>query len=153
MSALRRLIAGVGQPYRGDDAAGLLVAERLADQPPPDARVLSHRGDLARLAAEWPGWPEVVVVDCARMDAPPGTVRTLDAVATPLPRALFPASSHLIGLAEVVELARNTGRLPGALTIHAIAGDSFTLGSEPQGAVIAAVEHVVSLLHTAAPAV
>lgn len=140
------LVLGVGHPFRGDDAVGPVVAERLAALERPGLRALAHHGEGTSLMECWSGFDAVVVVDATRSGVAPGTIRVWDAVADALPAALFPKSSHLFGLAEAVEMARLLGRLPPRLTIIGVEGQDFAAGTALSPAVAAAVERVVEMV-------
>ena len=71
-----RVIIGVGNRWRSDDAAGIAVAERLADLNIP---AHPHTGDPASLMALWEGADEVIIVDAVNAGEAPGTVIVLDA--------------------------------------------------------------------------
>ena len=60
-----------------------------------------------------------------------------------LPR---PASTHLIGLADALELARALGRLPPRVVVYGIEGHRFGVGDPVSPAVAAAVDRVVAEL-------
>lgn len=74
-------IVGVGHPLRGDDAAGLVLAEMLQPQLASTANVLVVEGGSAPenctgLLRRFD--PELIIlVDTAAMDLPPGAVRWL----------------------------------------------------------------------------
>jgi len=129
MSSARVLIAGVGNPLRGDDAAGLVAAERLRALC-PQARVLECRGDAAMLLDAFAGADSVLLIDAARSGATPGTVRRIDATHEPLPADLRNCSTHGFGAAEAVETARALGSLPARVIVYAIEGRAFELGAE-----------------------
>ena len=141
------LILGIGNRYRCDDAAGPLVADRLAALGLP-AR--EHSGEGAGLIEAWSGVASragrVVLVDAAQSGAAPGTIRRLDAAAQPLPAAFFRYSTHRFGLAEAVETARALGRLPPRLVVYAVEGGCFDFGETLSPAVAAAVERVVAMV-------
>jgi len=139
----RPLVLGVGNRYRGDDAAGLLAAERLAAA---GIDAVEHPGDGPGLIEAWQGRDTVVIVDAMKSVAPAGTVRRFDAVAAPLPRAAFHVSTHALGLADAIELARTLGRLPPRLAVYGIEGSAFAMGTPPGPAVAAAVDRVVALV-------
>jgi hydrogenase 3 maturation protease len=76
---MRIAVVGVGQELLGDDAAGLAVCQRLqelaGDRPsvliiPAGPAPENCTAQLRRFAPDW-----VVLVDAARMEAAPGTVR------------------------------------------------------------------------------
>jgi hydrogenase maturation protease len=134
----RALLIGVGNAWRGDDAAGLLVARRARELGASDAR--QHEGDAVALIDVWAGAAHVVIVDASASGAPPGTVHRFDARAAPLPAAHLRSSTHAFGVADAVELARALGRLPARLEVLAIEGGEFTLGTALTAPVTAAVE-------------
>src|SRR5262249_12039780 len=100
--------------------------------------VLEREGEPASLIDTWEGADAVWVVDAVRSRAAPGTIHRLDASDRPLPEALFGASTHHLGLADGVELARVLGRLPGRLVVFGIEGASFAAGAAVTPAVSAA---------------
>jgi hydrogenase maturation protease len=125
----RRLVVGLGNRLRGDDAIGLEVAEALAGSPGIEAVALE--GEPVELIELWRDAREVVIVD-AVAGAEPGRVRRLSGDAARGPwQAGAPASSHALGLAQVLELAAALDRLPPRLEVWAIEGDAFATGSEP----------------------
>jgi hydrogenase maturation protease len=69
------------------------------------------------------------VVDACRSGAPPGTVRRVEIGDDPLVRGPTRYSSHGLGVAEAIELARALGRLPRRLVVFSIEGQDFRLGA------------------------
>jgi hydrogenase maturation protease len=128
---------------RGDDAAGLLVADLLSERDVDAVRCAAEPIDLLELI---PGRGRVLVVD-AVAGGEPGRIWRLDADESELP-ALFAerSSTHLIGLAEVIELARSLGRLPERLEVIGIEGNCFGLGSRPSAAVASAARDVAAAI-------
>lgn len=116
------LIIGYGNPDRADDAAGLLVARRLRELG-VDAH--EHGGEALALIETWSAAPEVILIDAVMTGAPPGTITLWDAGTEPLPPDRFRCSTHALGLAEAVELARVLGRLPPKLLIYGIEAMNF----------------------------
>jgi len=132
-------VVGIGNPLRGDDAAGLLVARR-AHELDPRLDVLELEGEPSRLIDAWQEADPVVVVDAVSSGAEPGTVMRFDATAEPLPASLSAASTHALGLGEAIEIARALDRLPARLVVFAIEGAGFEAGREPSPEVRAAIE-------------
>ncbi|MCW2307108.1 hydrogenase maturation protease [Rhodobium gokarnense] len=143
------LIIGVGHPMRGDDAAGPVAAERLAELG-LEAIVLDGEG--ARLIHTWEGRGHVVVIDAADGGGPPGTLHVIDAKKEELASGRFHYSSHAFGLAEAVETSRVLGDLPERFTIYAITGADFTLGKGLSPDVADTVERVVERIAESAQA-
>jgi hydrogenase maturation protease len=134
------LILGCGNPERSDDAAGLLVARRLREL---GINALECRGDMLRLMEIWNGSKEVGIVDAVVSGAAPGTIHVWDALDSPLPRDCFPSSTHHLGVADAVELARALGRLPPKLILYGIEAAKFGRGQSLSPEVGAAVKQLV----------
>ncbi len=133
------LIIGCGNRQRGDDAAGILVAERLQQLGIPAA---TCSGQTADLIEAWTGADDVIVVDAVATGAPVGSVLTWDAAPAPI-SVTASASTHGLGVAEAIELARVLGRLPARLRIYGIEARRFEPGSEISPELDSAIEEVV----------
>jgi len=144
MRAADVLVIGVGHDQRGDDAAGLWVARRVARHAGPGLRVAEHGGDGMDLLLAWEGAERVVLVDAVVSgDRPVGDVRRFDAARERLPSALFAGTStHALGVGDAIEMARAIERLPDRMVVYGIEGACFTTGSAPGPEVRAAVERV-----------
>jgi hydrogenase maturation protease len=142
------MVIGVGNAWRGDDAAGLAVARRLRELALDDIEVREVEGDATALVDLWVRATHVVVVDAAASGAPPGTVSRFDAIAMPLPARTVRSSTHAFGVPDAVELARALGRLPERLDVYAIEGASFTAGDRLSPAVEQAVDELVHELRS-----
>jgi len=128
-------VIGLGNDWRSDDGVGLEVARRLG------GRVLD--GEPLELVEALDGEGEVAVVDAVSAGAPPGTVYVFEVGRVPLPARLFgAASTHALGLAEAIELARSLGRLPPRVLVYGIEGASFEFGKGLSPAVEDAAERV-----------
>jgi hydrogenase maturation protease len=137
------LLIGVGNADRGDDAAGLMVARRVAAAAPGGVTVTELSGDQLGLLDAWEGQSEVWVTDAVCSGAAPGTMYRFDA-ATPLGAPLSRRGTHALSLADVIELARALGRLPGRLVGYGIEGAAFEPGAPLSSAVDAAARAVAS---------
>ena len=133
------VIIGCGNLDRGDDAAGLLVAQRLREL---GVEALELSGEGLSLIETWSGADEVILIDAVVTGSPPGKITIWDARQRGLVGDFFRCSTHAFGVAEAVELARILDRLPGRLLIYGIEGARFEMGSRPQPAVLKAVEQV-----------
>jgi hydrogenase maturation protease len=145
-------VVGVGNPDRGDDGAGPDVARRVERAVGGVAGVTIVAGtDPLDLLDAVAGAAEVHVVDACRSGAPPGTVRRWDAIGGPAGRAAGAGrrSSHGVGIADALELARVLGRLPPTVVVHTIEVQSCDLGAGLSPAVEAAVEVVAAELAAA----
>lgn len=138
---MARLVVGIGNLMRGDDAAGLRVVQALGIS----ETVLEHDGEPASLIALWEDYDEVVLVDAVSADQPPGTVIEIDATHSALPAAMC-HSTHALGPAEAVELARALGKLPTKITLLGIEGRTYSFGTGLSPEVESAVGDVVRRL-------
>ena len=133
------LLIGIGNPDCGDDGAGAEVVRRVAAAAPDGIRTLILSGKAVELIDAWTGADRVVVIDAARSGSAPGTVRRFDARSAPLPAGHERHSTHGLGLAEAIELARNLDLLPSRLTVYAIEAAETSIGSRISPAVAIAV--------------
>jgi hydrogenase maturation protease len=140
------MVIGVGNAWRGDDAAGLAVARRLRELSPAGMEVHEHEGEATGLVETWANAGHVIVVDAAASGAAAGTVRRFDATARPLPARALRSSTHAFGVPDAIELARALGRLPGRLEVCAIEGADFAAGGTLTPAVARAVEELAQAL-------
>ena len=123
------LVIGIGNAYRGDDAAGLRVAALLRERAGRWLKVFERSGDGAALMEAWQGAGVVILVDAAQSNAPAGTIHCLNANAGRLPRQLLNTSTHAFGVVEAIELARALNQLPPRMTVYAIEGRRFDMGA------------------------
>lgn len=146
------LVIGVGNSWRGDDAAGPAAARRVRTLGGEIGltgrfRVEEEVRDGAALMERWSGARRVWLIDAALGPGHAGRVHRLDAGRAPLPAGLALGSSHRFGVAEAVEVARRLDRLPESLVIYAIEAAGFAPGddmSEPVAqAVMAVAESIV----------
>ena len=143
------LIIGCGNRQRSDDGAGIVVAEKL--------RELGIKADIcagqpADLIEAWTGADDVIVVDVVVTGAPVGTVQTWDARQVPI-SCNAPASTHGLGVAEAIELARVLGRLPARLKVYGIEGQRFEHGAELSSELDSGIEEVVHRIIDAVSAI
>ncbi len=106
--------------------------------------LVEREGEPTALLAAWDGAEAVWLVDAVSSGAPPGTVHRLDAADRPLPAEIFRTSTHHVGLAEAVELARVLERLPRQVTVFGVEGASFGVGERLSAEVEAAVDEVAA---------
>jgi hydrogenase maturation protease len=132
------LVVGVGQPDRGDDAVGPLLAARLRDPPRPGVDVRTLPSPV-RLAEVWEGYDIVVVVDAVRSGRPAGEITVVNVTDELLPARPGAGGTHGFGLAESVELARAMGRLPRRLVLVGIEATGFAIGIPVSATVLAAL--------------
>jgi len=131
-------IIGCGNRHRMDDAAGVLVAERLR-QLGISANV--QLGSAFELVESWYRDEDVILVDAVVTGSPVGTVHVWNGQPLKVP-SNPQVSSHGFGVAEAINLARILQLLPRTLSVYGIEGKQFGIGETVSPEVLASVEHV-----------
>ena len=134
------VVVGVGNAYRGDDGAGLAVAESVRGRVTEGVEVVTCEQEASRVIDAIEGRDAAVLVDAASSGAPPGTIHRFDASADPVPARSFRSSTHAFGVGEAVELARALGKLPRVVVVYGVEGQEFAAREGLSEAVAAAVE-------------
>ena len=134
---MRALVIGIGNPDRGDDAAGLIAARGIRVY---DVTILESQAEPYSLMEAWRGHETVYLIDaCMAVDGP-GTIHRFEAHTAPLPERIGALSSHGIGLGTTIELARAMGELPPRLIVFAIEARDY----EPGGPVCRSVQEAAA---------
>jgi len=136
----------VGNRWRSDDAVGLEIGVRLEGKLPATAELDLREGEPTALIAAFEDADAVWLVDAVSSGEQPGTVHRFDASARELPTEMFRTSTHHVGLAEAIELARALGRLPPSTIVYGIEGASFAVGEGLSPEVAAVVDGVVAAI-------
>jgi|GEM_PF-202275 len=142
----RAVVLALGSRFRGDDGVGPYVLDLIADHVRQSKRIDAIEGaeDAMALINAWQEADLAVVIDAAVSGVKPGTVHRLDGGAQLLTRELAGCSSHGLGLAEAVELARLIGRMPQRLLVYAIEVATLEAGA-PLSAAVRAAANTVNL--------
>ena len=114
-----------GTPYRADDGAGLLVAERLHQL---GIEVSTCTGEATDLLRAMDGAEEVLIVDAVTSGALAGTVHEWHNRFAQFQHNA--PTTHALGVAEGIALAGVLGRLPERLHIYSIEARTFEVGAE-----------------------
>jgi hydrogenase maturation protease len=99
-------------------------------------------GEPAELMEAWGGEDDVILIDAVVTGAAPGAVHVWDGQHLPA-FATSASSTHGLGVAQAIELARALDRLPARLRVYGIEGKEFAIGSAVSPEVERAVEDVV----------
>ena len=144
---MRTVVFGIGDVERGDDSAGWLVADLVANGR-PDVEVAYVSADPTSLLGDprWATAQHAVVVDAVITGAEPGTVHewAADDLVGPVSTTL--GDDHDLGVATTLTLAHALGRLPSDVTVVGIEAGHGHRGSPPSHAVLAAAERVAATL-------
>jgi hydrogenase maturation protease len=126
-------ILGLGNVLLSDDGVGVHVARHLAMNPgsPEGLRAFDAGAPGFRLMDVLTESDSVLIVDAARLDAPPGAMRVLDrndlcGCITPGRRS----SAHEAGLLDLLTLAQIDGWAPTHLALLGVQPQRVDLGEE-----------------------
>lgn len=140
-------VIGIGNEFRGDDAIGLYVVRDLQSRGPDGLEFSLLDGEATALMDAMEGCAAVVLIDAVQSGAEPGTVHCWDQAGDlPLGPELR-CSTHAMGLADALELARALGRLPGHVAVIGIEGKCFDPGTPLSDAGRQAVPQAVNRLN------
>jgi len=138
----RVLVIALGNPDRGDDGVGLVVAQCLRELLPSDVQIISASGDALSLIPTWADFDAIICIDAAAPANAPGRIHRFDLTAAGLPSKLAVASSHALGLAEAIALARALQEAPRQIIVYAVEGACFAAGAPITADVTAAAVDV-----------
>jgi hydrogenase maturation protease len=136
------VVIGIGNEYRQDDGAGLLVARALRRLVPRSVQVLECTGATLELIDDWALADRVVLVDAVLSGAAPGTIYCIEVHDQPIPAYLFHYSTHDFNVSDSIELARLLGKLPRRLVVYGIEGKEYGQGTNISEEVAEAIETV-----------
>jgi hydrogenase maturation protease len=134
------LIIGLGNPDRGDDAAGILVAQRLRER---GVNAVEHAGATLNLLDLWSPNDHFIIVDAVISGTALGSIHVWDPWKVTLKNSVFRSSTHEFSLGDTVELARALNRLPSRIQIYGIEARGFELGTQPCQEIVSATERLV----------
>lgn len=137
----------MGSEWRSDDGVGPAVAGRVAGSglggASADCAVIAGLADPFDLLGQWDGADLAVVVDATRSGLAPGTISRIELDGCVVAGG-GASSSHGIGLAGVLRLARAVGRAPARVVAIGIEGEHFGQGTALSPAVAAAVDRAAA---------
>ncbi|MBU6509318.1 MAG: hydrogenase maturation protease [Gammaproteobacteria bacterium] len=147
------VVLGICNPLLGDDGAGVQVVRQLraARRPIPRVRLLDGGIPSVSLLETVENTPALIVVNTAHLQEPPGTVRVLQqGEMDEFLRDRTRSGVHELSLAELLDRARLTGRLPAWRAFVGIQPEHVAAGTELSPAVSAGLKtaciHVRALI-------
>ena len=141
------LILGLGNTLLGDEGAGVHAARRLGELGGDRRNVeLLDGGTLSfTLLPALQNHARLIVLDAARLDAPPGTVRCYECRAMDEFLARPCRSVHEVGLGDLLDMARLTGHLPARRALIGIQPESVDWSDSPSEAVAGALDRAARM--------
>lgn len=125
------LVLAIGNPSRGDDAIGPVLAARIEALGLPDVEVITDFQLAPEHALDLEGRERVIFVDAGKGTLDPYELRRVE------PKADFSYTSHAMSPEAVLATyARVTGTPPPESWVLCVRGESFELG-EPLSAAAA----------------
>lgn len=143
---MQTLVLGIGNLWRGDDAAGLLAVQALRTRALPGVTVIESSVVEPTLIESWQGVDRLIVIDAAVSGAAPGAVHSFNLSQAAPPCTLSFRTTHTFDLMALIELARLLGRLPPQVWILGVEGGDFALGQPVSTAVSAGVAVCVAMV-------
>jgi len=146
--AFHTLVLGIGNTLLSDEGVGVHALHYLAEHHPnlPDAELLDGGTLSFTLAAPIAAADGLIVVDAARLDQPPGTVRLFEGEAMDSFVKGSHGSVHEVGLSDLLDMARLTGDLPSRRCLIGIQPRELGWGEQPTPEVAAALPAAAALL-------
>jgi hydrogenase maturation protease len=151
-SSAQVLVLGIGNMLLRDDGAGIRVLQTLEQGLGADGRMRFVDGGTIgfMLAAFLDEAPDLLVIDAVRMAEPPGSVHCFEDEAMDRFLVGRTSSVHEIGLRDVLEMARLSGKFPRRRALVGIQPATVELGEhlspEVERGVASAVQLARSLL-------
>lgn len=140
------LVIGVGNEFRGDDAAGLLVSREIRRSAGSGVQVVESPGGVSELLELWDGRDRVYLIDAFQSGGSPGTWKRLIVGQEPLPAATGGTSTHGATVASAIALGQVLDRMPKSLVVYGIEAGHFEPGREASEEVLMGVREVARAL-------
>ncbi|WP_455379680.1 hydrogenase maturation protease [Petrachloros mirabilis] len=121
-------VIGLGNTWRGDDAAGLHAVRSLRERLGDSADIIESEGDGLALLDLIQGVPCVILIDAVKGIGRPGDTIRLDLSSGARWGKVTPCSTHAMGITDAIELARVLGLLPGRLLLYGVELESVEPG-------------------------
>lgn len=120
---------GVGNKFRSDDSVALQVCDELHESISKNVKVIKYHGDLLNILNMWNKDATVFLIDAIRTGEASGTVHfySQDEIQ---PICETSTSTHGLGAATLIEMAKNLDLLPKKLFICGVETQNFELGFE-----------------------
>ncbi|MBU0500943.1 MAG: HyaD/HybD family hydrogenase maturation endopeptidase [Gammaproteobacteria bacterium] len=140
------LFLGIGNTLLSDEGVGVHVIRYLNEHHPdePDMTLLDGGTLSFTLAGAIADHRHLIVIDAARLDAPPGTVRTFTGDEMDRFLAGNRASVHEVGLMDLLNISRLSGHVPSRRALIGVQPQSIDWGDSPSAPVAAALPRAAS---------
>ena len=147
-TALRTLILGIGNTLLTDEGVGVHVVQHLARHHPDEEGLTYLDGGTLSftLAGDIADHEGLIVIDAARLNEPPGTVRVFEDEAMDRYLGKAQLSVHEVGLSDLMDMSRLSEHLPVRRALVGIEPAALDWGDTPSPAVAPAVAVAAGLV-------
>jgi hydrogenase maturation protease len=144
---MKQKIIGIGNDFRSDDAAGLLVARKLKELY-PDFDIIESDGNGVDLLSIFQEYDKVIIIDAAIADNPEDVGQIKEIKVTPDFNFsdLKIYSSHSFSLLEALKMGKQLSILPEELYLYLILSKNFSFGQEISPEVKVAIEKILDII-------
>jgi hydrogenase maturation protease len=139
------LIVGVGNIYRGDDGAGILVARYLRRCFGDKVKIVGYDISFEELLDLFGEVDFMILVDAVVSEGKVGDVHRIEVGDKFDYQGEF-YSTHSLGVGDYIKIARSLGKSPKKLIIYGIVGGNFEIGVSLSSEVKSACKKVVNLI-------
>ncbi len=140
------IVVGIGNPYRGDDAAGWAVIDGLMEIVGSVIKLVKERGDIADLIDIFSRYKSVYLIDACLSSELIGTWQRIDVNKQPIVEKNVQASTHGFSVCQAISLAKNLDQLPNKLILYAINGDNYSVSNALSPSVARGVDSVIKAI-------
>lgn len=141
---MKTILYGIGNSFRGDDAAGIEVANTLLDRGASPDQILSGPAEIAQLIDLMEKTECLIFVDCVYSGQEIGTIHKLDLTKEKLPYSKKGPSTHIFGLGEALDMAKALDIFPKKIWFWGIEGRNFEFSRNISHEVQAGIRQVSS---------
>ncbi len=139
------MIVGVGNIYRGDDGAGILVARYLRRCFGDKVKIVGYDISFEGLLDLFDGIDFMILVDAVVSEGRVGDVHRIEVGDEFTYQGEF-YSTHSLGVGDYIKIAQLLGKSPKKLVIYGIIGGNFEVGASLSPEVKSACKRVVNLI-------
>lgn len=145
---IETLVLGIGNTLLGDEGVGVQAVHALEAQlgSPPDVQFLDGGTLSFTLAGPIESTDQLIVIDAAQLNAPPGAVQLFEGGAMDrFLGARRQRSVHEVGLLDLMTIAKLADALPARRALIAVQPEYIGWADKPTAAVAAAIPRVCDL--------